>query len=176
MTHSEYVAFFRTIAQQHVDIRHSETEMHFVRTVVSAEPFRQLHMEELLKSLSSKIRTPFMILETYDAQYLDNGADAIFKHTDAAFIIVDIAGKDDFDSEEQILDKTERIGEEVLGYIRHHYRDPANKKRGTFKLTQAASEKVGPFRDKYFGTRFDLRFTPIVSKNLKYNPDKFIQP
>jgi len=172
MRHLDYTTLFRTAAEQHVDLRHTATEMHFGRLILTGWPLTKLDIDELLTSQKQKIRLPILLLESYDARYTNgSGADNVRKVPTGAIIVLDKVGVADYDVRDEVLDRCERIGEEVLGYAIEQYRKQNNKlDTGTI-----SSEKVGPIGpDKLWGVRFDFQLPELANKPLAYQAAKFL--
>lgn len=173
MRHLDYTTLFRTAAEQHVDLRHSATEMHFGRLVLSGWPITQLDISELIEAQKTKIRLPILLLESYDARYVTNGADNTRKQAKGALIVLDkvaAAGKD-FNNRDEVLDRCEQIGEDVLGYAIEHYR----RLRLKLDANTITSEKVGPItNDKFWGVRFDFQLPEVATNPLAYQAAKFL--
>jgi len=172
MRHLDYTTLFRTAAEKHVDLRHSATEMHFGRLVLSGWPITQLDIGELLNAQKTKIRLPILLLESYDARYVTNGADNIRKQTKGALIVLDkvaATGKD-YDDRDRVLDRCEQIGEDVLSYAIEHYR----KLKLKLDVNTISSEKVGPINAELWGVRFDFQLPEVATNPLAYQAAKFI--
>lgn len=170
MRHLSYTDLFRQAAVQHVSLRHSDTEMHFGRLILTGWPLTKLDIDEFLTSTKSRIRLPILLLESYDARYQDNGADNIRKLPQGAFIVLDKPGSKDYDDRDAVIDSTEEIGEDVMGYAIEHYR----KKRLKLDASTISSEKVGPIGDGFWGTRFNFQLPELANNPLAYRADKFL--
>ena len=57
---SDYIAYFKNLAEKHVDIAHTSDEKHFFR----------MESTEILNGLTSEINWPAMVLEAYDISYI----------------------------------------------------------------------------------------------------------
>lgn len=172
MRHLDYTTLFRTAAEQHVDLRHSATDMHFGRLILSGWPLTKLDINELVNAQKQKIRLPILLLESYDARYTaGSGADNVRKVPTGAIIVLDQVGVTDFDVRDQVIDRCERIGEEVLGYAIEQYR----KKSIKLDTGTISSEKVGPIGTaNLWGVRFDFQLPELANKPLAYQADKFL--
>lgn len=172
MLHLDYTTLFRTAAEQHVDLRHSATEMHFGRLILTGWPLTKLDIDELLNAQKAKIRLPILLLESYDARYTTgSGADNVRKVPTGAIIVLDQVGAGDYDLRDKVIDTCERIGEEVLGYAIEQYR----KKSIKLDTGTISSEKVGPIGSaKLWGVRFDFQLPELANKPLAYKADKFL--
>jgi hypothetical protein len=170
MRHIDYTTLFRTAAEQHVDLRHSATEMHFGRLILTGWPLTKLDIDELLNAQKDKIRLPILLLESYDARYSGNSADNVRKIPTGAIIVLDKVGVEGYDVRDQVIDRCERIGEECLGYAIEQYRKQSTK----FDPSTISSEKVGPIGSaKLWGVRFDFQLPELANKSLAYQADKF---
>lgn len=172
MRHLDYTTLFRTAAEQHVDLRHTATEMHFGRLILTGWPLTKLDIDELLTAQKEKIRLPILLLESYDARYTGgSGADNVRKIPTGAIILLDKVGTAGHDVRDEVIDRCERIGEEVLGYAIEQYRK-ANTKLDTGTIS---SEKVGPIGPaKLWGVRFDFQLPEVANKPLAYQATKFL--
>jgi hypothetical protein len=170
MRHLDYTSLFRTAAEQHVDLKHSETEMHFGRLILSGWPISKLDIDELLNAQKEKMRLPILLLESYDARYTDGGADNVRKLCQAAIIVLDKVGTGDYELRDQVIDRCEVIGEDVLSYAIEHYRKNKNK----LDANTISSEKVGPIGSaKLWGVRFNFQLPAQANNPLAYQAAKF---
>jgi hypothetical protein len=102
---SDLVTYFRTLAEKHVDIKHTATAKHFYR----------FELDEVLTGMCGNIKYPALILEAYDFNYSENGSDNIRKKRSGAFIIIDkVSDMKDFDKIHALWDKCEEIGDDIL--------------------------------------------------------------
>lgn len=175
MRHSEYTALFRSIAESHVDIQHSETNMHFARIVIGVNPMlKGVVMEEFLTAMRTKIKFPFMLCVSYDNKYLDKTSDNIWKMYPAAFAIIDKPKLNNFDDQERVLDKAEDIGEDVIGYLKNYFRDPSRRPKYSFDLNDVEMEKLANItKDDLWGVWVDVPFMKTANSNLLFKPEKF---
>lgn len=172
--HTEYNAYFRDLARRHVDIRHTEQEWHFARITLSADPYlsARAQIDEFINGIRSQLHTPFMLLVSYDADYSDNQGDFNKKGFNGAFVILDLPKKGDANSEEAIYDKTERIGEEILGLIIHELEE--DPELGFLPKESMSAEKMAKIKGDYYGTRFTFSILQSADELLEFKPDKFI--
>lgn len=170
MRHLTYTELFRTAARQHADLRHTDTEMHFGRLILTGWPLTKLDIDEFLTAQKTKIRLPILLLESFDARYTDNGADNVRKLCQAAFIVLDKPATGEYDERDITLDKCESIGEDVLGYAINYYRTVLRVK---LDPATVSSEKVGPIGDKLWGVRFNFTLPELANNPLAYRADKF---
>ncbi|MDJ1500456.1 hypothetical protein [Xanthocytophaga agilis] len=172
MRHAEYNQYFRDLATKHVDIKHSDTEMHFARIIRSADPFFKLELSEFLTKLKSKLETPFMLLETYDARFEDNKSDNKWQLAMGAFMILDKVSKGDYNEVESKLDFTESVATDIIGRLYNDYK--LKRINWHVDLNDITLEKVGPVGDSMYGTRVDFLLKTTANTSLKYDPSKFL--
>jgi hypothetical protein len=173
MRNTEYTAYFREIARRHKALKHSATEMHFARLILSGDPFSGLEMGDFINNTKAKLKWPFMLLISYEHDYQDNRNDNVQKLFHGAFIILDKpAQKDNFDQQEAILDRTEEIGEQILAFMKKDFEENMATRR--LDLNGTGGEKIGPVADGYFGTRFHFTFTKTANQALFHHPENWI--
>lgn len=175
MTHTEYTEFFRDIARRHVEIQHSATKEHFARLILSNDPFLPTtsQLDDFLESVKNKLHGPAMLLATYEAQYVDNRSDNVEKMLAGRLIIIDtVAPKNDFDQEEEVLSRTERIGEECLGFAEYMFsEDPG---LGFFEWDAVGSEKIAKLTSRnFFGTGFNFAIKVSAQTSIDFKAEQF---
>lgn len=176
MRHSEFTALFRTAAQQHKEIRHSETNPAFYRIISSGPPYDGLFAEEFRQSLKTlKLQYDHcLILETYTQDYHDSMSMNIQKEYNSCFYVLGrIEKAGDFAAMEALLDKTELIAEDILSYWKQAMEDTQYRDR-IHKFNATGGEKIGPIDLKYFGTKIYFSFTKSANLQLQYNPAKWL--
>lgn len=179
MDHSEYVAYFRDIAERQGDLLHSDENKRFARVIYSEWPSPSLQLGEFLSLHKADLQYPFMLCETWvrktnahSSEHLDN----IYK---GSFFIGDLLpDKHDFDALDVLLDKTDRIADEIQGYMLEEFEAHLNSanapKRylieGSFQL-----EHIGPFNGDKYGTRCEFQYRQSASRwdksNLALSPN-----
>ncbi|KAA3439569.1 hypothetical protein [Rufibacter hautae] len=174
MRTKEYNALFRELAEQHVDLLHSEKNMRFVRMTLSSDPMqRVLDLTEFNNSIKHKIKDGFfMVLQNYEAGFSDNGGDRTSKVFYGAFLILRNVDPNNVDAQEQAYDETERIGEEIMAAAIERINNYGGVPLTRISPSNVSSDQVAKVALQYFGTRFDFSFT-MASKALKYNKEKF---
>ena len=174
-SHSTYTTAFRNLAIAHKEILHQPDshETHFARIVLNRDPYLNSHAEirEFLTALESKLATPFMLLQSYVVDYVGKNKDNKRKVIQGAFIILDKVEEDNFEQQEQIFDKTERIGEEILGWMDNHYRE--NPTHGILEHSANENEKIAKILDGYYGTRFHIAINISAESNLAFKASQF---
>ncbi len=102
---SDLVAYFKSLAEKHVDIRHSATSKHFYR----------FELDEVITGMCSNIKYPALILEAYDFNYRESNSDNIRKKRTGAFIIIDrVKDQKNFEEIHEVWEKCEEIGNDIL--------------------------------------------------------------
>lgn len=175
MNHQTYTEFFREIARRHKEILHSPAEMHFARLILERDPFASssAQISEFIENVKSSLHSPAMLLAAYGAQYSDQRGDNIEKILSGRLIILEEVERNNYDAEEAALSKTERIGEECLGFADHYFSN--HPEEGFFEWSGAASEKVSKITSRnFFGSAFDFSLKVSAHNSIYYNPQNFI--
>lgn len=175
MTHTQYTEFFRDIAARHKEIQHTEHRMHFARLILSADPFLSTtsQLDEFLESVKNKLLEPALLLASYEGQYMDNRSSNVEKMLAGRLIILDtVPTLNDYQREEEVLTRSERIGEECLAYAEHQLcKDPG---RGFLEWDAVGSEKIAELTERrFFGTAFNFGIKVSVQQNVTFDPDQF---
>lgn len=172
----EYTALFRELARRHVAIQHSPTECRFLRVTLSTDPIaRRLDLEELYNSLRTKLKAGyFLVLQTYETDYEDNVSDNLKKEFHGAIMVMGKVKTGDFDQLEEVLDRTEEIGEELMGTVLHTFRTDFTPPMKFMTAKDITAEKIGPVGDNHYGTRFNFSFQETANAALKHKPDKYL--
>lgn len=176
MRHSEYTHFFRQLAARHVDIRHSDENCHFVRLILSSDPLQRImDAREFYDSLRDRVGPGFaMVLISYEADYSDNNGDQKEKEYHGSFIILHYVGEGDYDALEAVLDKTEEIGEDIMGATLELINKDFSAPKKHMAVNGVTNERIGPVGELYHGTKFSFFFTQGANKALYFKQDKFI--
>ena len=121
---SELIAYFKTLATQHVAIGHTANEKHFYR----------LELEEILTN-HRDINYPSLILEGYRYSLSDKQSDNVMKERIGAFILIDHLHDDsDFDEMHELWDRLETICDDIIVRIKSDKRNPAARALRDFDL------------------------------------------
>ena len=175
LRHSQYIDFMRLIAESHVEIGHTAQEMHFARITLTQDPYivGMAQIREFINSMGSKLRYPCMLAISFKANYADAKNDNPRKQNDGGFILLDKVKEGDAEAEQEVYDRMERIGEEIIAYIREYFEE--NEDEGIFNLNNVESEKLAKVGTaQLFGVKFYL--TIEGSANLFHNPSKWSLP
>jgi hypothetical protein len=154
---NDLVTYFESLAESHKDIRHSATQKHFFR----------FELDEVLTGMCSNLKFPAVILEAYDFNYMEAGADNILKRRSGAFIILDrVKDLKNFSEIHEIWDKCEEIGNDFLIKMR------ADKESGLYPVIRdfTINESEGiPFPLVSLGqcgVRFTFNITSAVNNEV----------
>jgi len=112
---SDLIAYFETLATEHVSIRHSSSEKHFFR----------FEIDEVLAGLNrTDISFPLLILEGYSFDFTDNKSDNIIKNRSGAFVLLGkVTDPSDYSAVHEIWDDLEEIGDDIIARIRSDKQD-----------------------------------------------------
>jgi hypothetical protein len=176
MRHSEYTSFFRQLAAEHTDIRHTKEECRFLRLILSSDPLQRImDAREFYDSLRSRLARGYaMILISYEADYSDNAGDQKLKEYHGSFIILHHVAPGDFDELEAVLDKTEEIGEDLMGAALERINKDFTAPKKRMTVNGITNERIGPVGETYHGTKFNFFFTQGANPALHYKKEKFL--
>lgn len=159
---SDLVAYFKSLATKHVDIKHSEEEPHFYR----------YELDDVLEGISKDLNYPALILEAYDLNYKDEKSDNLQKTRNGGFILLDHCGDSgDHDRIHNIWDKLEEIGEELVVKIKADKKDKSIKVVRDFDLNDVDGTLLDIKETGHYGIRFSYGITS--ARSLDVNPDKW---
>lgn len=175
MKTKQYNALFRELAEKHPDLRHSETNMRFVRMTLSSDPVqRVLDLTEFNNSIKHKIKPGFfLVLQNYEVSYNDNGGDRTSKQYYGGFLILRNVDPNDAEAQEDAYDTSERIGEEIMAAAMHRLNNLDGVPLKRISAADVTNDHVAKVAMQYYGTRFDFSFTVAANRALKFNPDLF---
>jgi hypothetical protein len=175
MRHSEYVDMVRTLATRHKEILHSDSNPRFIRMHLSSNPLQEhLDMKEFQTHMRNAKAKPdlLMVLLSYEGEYSDNTGDGKKKIYSGAIMLLGAVQRDNWNAQDAMYDKTERIGEEVMAALMHQLNETYSYH---LSANDIMNEKIGPIGDNLHGTRFSFSFTGPASKQLYYNPSQFLE-
>lgn len=163
-----YLEYFRQIAREHYQIRHSETEKHFF----------MMDITEVLNSLKSGIRYPAMILNSLSGNIFDKKEDNILDVINAGFLVLDISKNiEDYAREMQIMHSTKQICMDIIARLKFDQQNCVELSELAipgFDPDRVKYQSIGPVFDNCFGWHFTF---PILDHlDLEYDPDKWIDP
>ena len=112
-----------------------------------------------------------LVVESFHTQYREAG-DNRTRLRSGAFMVLQQVASTDYDAIEQVLDRTEQTGEELLAEI---LAQPEYQIKHRFEPGSITSDELGPLGDgTWYGTRFDFDFTTPASAALRRNPAAFL--
>ena len=161
-TFSELVTYFKGLATNHKEIRHSETEKHFYR----------FEVDEVLTGIN-KLKYPAFILEGYRFTYKDMKADNPVKKRQGAFILLDHVGDPgNHDKIHEVWDRLEEIGDDILSRINADKRDKTSPVRD-FDLESVEGNLLATELGNHYGIRFTFDIDCRYSREV--NSEKWLQ-
>ena len=88
-TYKDLQAYFKTLAENHSAILHTDGEKHFFHS----------NLDQILSGLSSKVNFPAVFMADYDYSFTDNDSDNHMKSRSIALVFINHCSEDDdFDS------------------------------------------------------------------------------
>ena len=161
-TFSELITYFKKLATNHKEIRHSETEKHFYR----------FEVDEVLTGIN-KLKYPAFILEGYRFTYKDMKADNPVKKRQGAFILLDHVGDPgNHDKIHEVWDRLEEIGDDILSRINADKRDKTSPVRD-FDLESVEGNLLATELGNHYGIRFTFDIDCRYSREV--NSEKWLQ-
>jgi hypothetical protein len=153
ITIKPYIDFFKGLAEQHVGIRHSDTNKRFFR----------MNLHEITGDMRSKIDpdNKIMTLESYQHSSKDLHSDNHLRDYTGAFMILQRdKNTDDYNIQDTILDECEEIAIEIS---RKMYDDSINPDYDArffvnLELGSFTFQKVGPIFGSWYGFRCQFDF------------------
>lgn len=168
--HASYTAFFRMMAENHLEILHTESNCHFVRMNLSAHPvLAREDIKEFLKSIRTKLQFPALLLNTFQAKAdAQDSRDAKRKVIQGEFFILTRVKKEDWDMQDVAFDLTESIGTDILAFLSEYYEDTPQE--GYFEWNDTMMEKISNLEvDSLAGTKF--YFTLSIPNEVAFQLD-----
>lgn len=172
-----YTALFREAAERHKEIRHTDKECHFVKLVLSADPVQKAaRWTSFFAKLKNTIKPGVcLVCISYEADYEDNGDERMLTHRHGSFIILDKAKPNDDADLDEVLERTERIAHEVIGFVLQAFRSPQARREGRLiHRPDMLLDAIGPVADNHYGAQFSFKFTQPAMKALAFNPNAFL--
>lgn len=139
----DFISYFKDLARRHTGIPHTEEQPAFAA-------FDPWQFEELS---SYNLAFPAVLVAHEEGNVIDKKADNLIDNIDASFIIADQVTMNDFDQQNQVLNKCKTIGKDFIRRIRE---DKADGKVQGFLLDELEYMKVGPMLDNKYGYQFNF--------------------
>jgi hypothetical protein len=161
---SELIAYFENIARTHVEIQHTDSEMHFFR----------FELDEVLNGIQrSDVAYPMLALEGYGYEYTDNKSDNIIKNRSGAFMLLDhCADISDYQKVHEIWDKLEAIGDDILIKMKFDKRNPLTPVIRGFEYSSVESKLIANEIGNSIGIRITFTISAPVPSDV--NPARWI--
>lgn len=176
LKHSAYTDLFRQAAIKHKLILHTEAKPAFARLILSADPYLPVHeqIDEFLSNNRNKLKTPLMLITSYEAGYRNQRGGDIDKQLSGRMIILEQVRKDKFQGEEEALELTEKIGEQCMAFIENQSEQAANVPLFFFDWGGVQTERLSKLTDRnLFGTAFNFTIQSGTEDTI-YNPENFL--
>ncbi len=178
LNNSDYTALLKGLAVRHKEIRHLDApgKRRFTKVILSADPVaKQVNLTTLYGKLKDSFGAePFLVLMSYDAMHEDRGDGGMLVHRRGGFMVMEKALNTDA-GKDAALDRSERIGYEVMAAVADAFRGPAGRRLGRIlKFDSLAVDSIGPVGDNFHGTRFEFDFTEQATAALRYDASKFL--
>jgi hypothetical protein len=158
---SDLITYFRTLAAQHVAIKHSETEKHFYR----------FEADEVFSGLKN-VSYPALILEGYRYSFIDKQSDNTMKERSCAFMMLDhLSDIGDFDGMHDIWDRMEIICDDLIARIKSDKRNPNVNAVRDFDLNSVEAALIAAKAGNNFGIR--ITFTVTSPHNIDVDSTKW---
>jgi hypothetical protein len=141
---SALVDYFRTIATEHIAIRHSNEEKHFFR----------LELDEVITGLPESACYPLLVMEGYSFTLTDQKSDNISKKRSSGFLLAShVSDRDDYEKIHQTWDDLEEIGDDILARIRADKQLPDNPVR-SFDISSVEARLISSELGNLYGIRY----------------------
>lgn len=155
---NDYIDYFRQLAISHKDIRHNESP----QARPAQKKFTRVTVDEILKGLRTAVGFPCLVLELYQTDSGGDNATAVKLQPKGAFMIVDHARSDNFNHQQEIYAKTEKILLEIIQQIYQDHRPGTGACARPFKkfgFNNLYIQPVGPiFSGLEYGFRCEFEF------------------
>lgn len=169
MIHSDYMDYFREIARRQPDIAHTPQQPHFFRLIYSEWPSPIIQLDEFLTGIKDNISFPFLLCESYRQRLRavsSENMDHVFHGS--IFIGDQWAIKNDYETLEALLDKTDAIANDIECYMLQEFENHLNEtgtgpKRYLIE-NSLEMEKIGPFGDQFYGTRLSFQYSQATGR------------
>ena len=148
---------------------HTPANQHFARIVLTYDPLlgSNAQIKEFVGGKKFALKPPIVLLASYTARYSDNRGDNVVKSLSGAIIVLEPGERGDFNQEEAIYEKTERLASELMGYADEKLELPQY-----LEWNAAANERLANVAG-YYGTRFEFNINMPAYQEIKWNPAQF---
>ena len=154
---SDVIAYFKTLASQHVSIGHSAAEKHFYR----------FEIDEILSGIKT-INYPALILEGYRFSLIDKQSDNVLKERTGAFILLDhLSDVSDYDAMHELWDRLESICDDIIARVKADKYNATAKAVRDFDLNNIEFALIANENDRNFGIRCTFTITSPFSTTVE---------
>jgi hypothetical protein len=144
---SEYEAYFRMLSENHVDIKHTNSDKHFYR----------MELDEVLLGTRGGVNSISCVLESYDFNLSDSNSDNVLKKRSGAFMIVGkVSDIGNFTAIAAMRDKCEQIGDDFIKMMYRHKVSKLVPLMRYFDLNTVEAVFVDVKATKEYGMRFSF--------------------
>lgn len=155
VSHATILAYHKMIAKAHKQIN----------------SFYRFNFNEIANAFRSGVNYPALLLESHDSDIKPNqNQTANFNERTISFMILEYAAWDDYDKQEEVLDRLERIGLDIGSLLNRDRKDKThwiyNKFDGNIKM-----DKVGPVFENLYG--WNIIYSIKNHENMCFEPDKW---
>ena len=163
-TFNDLIAYFESLARQHVDIAHSDNEKHFFR----------MEIDEVLSGINrADVKHPYFILEGYSFSFADNKSDNVLKRREGAFVLLDhVDDITDYNAIHDAWQRMEAIGDDILVKIKADKRDPTVKAVRDFSFDDVEASFVINELSNEYGIRYTFALISPIQNDVDL--DKWI--
>lgn len=158
---TEYCEYFENIAINHKSFRHQDTQKHFFK----------MEMEDLLQASLNNDNYPALVLEGYDINYAENGADNYTKsRTPGLIILVKVSDFTDLEEIAQAYDTAEALMDDVINLILQHAQAMTH---AVVQYIDFNSINSMQFTDGNGGFGYRITFTMVSAHDRSVNTDNW---
>lgn len=157
ISYKSIVKFHKDIAAAYVDLK----------------GFHRFNFKEINTKMRSGVLAPCLALEAPSSE-LNSETNNVsnFNNREISFVIIDFGGRpDNFDKQEEVLDRMEVICLDVLAYFVEQNKNRESFLFGKFNINTVRIEKVGPIFDNMFG--WNVIYTLKNHQPMKVNTEKW---
>lgn len=164
MTYTELTTYFNAIATNHKEIGHTEETKRFFR----------MNIEEILSGSRTVTHYPFLVLENFEQRLGASALDNIQKYQTVAFMVLDKVAIDNFDAQDEVMQSTLNICEQIVAKIKKDMLDYKSRASGYTELIKDLNVNNISFNavSNVFDNCYGYRVTFTINEQFKetYNP------
>lgn len=160
MTSAEYTTYFEQVA----------TNLRAIGHTAETPRFARMKLEQLMTKRAADLAIgdqPGLILENYDGEVSDNGADQQFDQRRCAFLIVQECGLDDRGAEEAAADLCEALGKKIFDRMKKDVWANNDPLPGYDPKTPYSYHRVAGLFDNAHGARFEFTISEATAVQVE---------